>query len=1039
MPAVYAFAAHFRYVIALLFLTAFVTAIFQFQRTSVDLLPEFNPPYVEIQTEALGLSAEEVEALITVPMEVDLMNGVSWVETITSRSMPGLSSVLLTFEPGTDLFRARQMVQERMTQAHALPNVSKPPVMMQPVSSTSRILQVAMSSEKYSLIDLSVAARWILRPRLLGVPGVANVSIWGQRQRQLHIQVDPQKLHEADVSLQQVINTSGNALWFSPLTFLNASTPGSGGFIDTPNQRLTVQHLQPISTPKELSQVAIEGTGKTLGEIASISENHPPLIGDAVVDGGKGIVLIVEKFPWSDTIEVTRNVEEALVTLGRGLPDVELDASLFRPATFLEEASRAITTAVLLGFLVAVVCVFLLNRSWRRTVIIASSAVASFALSFSILRYLGGGFDLIALTGLLAASGAVFSDAILAGRAARLEAAGGTAAHGPNPVEIGYSGSRTTAAFSAVALLLLAAPILFLEGFDRSMGTALFVPFAVTIAASFATSLLLTPALASILPAGRRSGDNRPAPRAEAREDDPAFLRALKIPVLSATAALAAVAVLTFSLLDRSLAPTFNERDILINWSARTGTSNEEMFRLASQAVRELKMVPGVTNAGANIGRAIVSDKVQDVDSAELWVNIDQSADRSATLRAVEEVAYGYPGVRSQVLNYSGEKIRKPPQAADNELLVRIYGYEANILNSLAEQLRSEISAIGGISSTAIVRSEDQPVIQIKVDLEKAKIFGLKPGDIRRTSAVLLAGLEVGNLFEQQKVFDVIVWGTPDVRRSVTSVEELLIETPTGQPVRLAEVADVTVSSMPAVIERDASSRFIDVRAVVDQGKISDVAQSISATLSEIKFPLEFHAEVIGDSVASEATRARVKGLMLLSLVGLLLIAQAAFARWSLAAAVVVSTLAAMSGGVFAAAFLGGLSLGAVAGLLAGLAIALPCLMMQIHRYQVAERAGAPPSEFLGLAAVRRSAWMATAPVLVAVAFLLPALILSGRPGLEVIAPMTWVALGTSVTTLLVALLVLPILYRGFGIGSAQENEQLFADRPIEGGVSHAT
>ncbi|MGH9199277.1 MAG: efflux RND transporter permease subunit, partial [Acidimicrobiia bacterium] len=196
----------------------------QLDDTKVDTLPEFEPPTVEIQTEALGLSAAEVEQLITVPLEADLLAGVAWLDVIRSESVPGLSSIELIFEPGTDVLRARQMVQERMTQAHALPNVSKPPTMLQPTSSTSRVMMVSLTSEELSLIDMSVLARWTIRPRLLGVEGVSNVSIWGQREQQLQVQVDPQRLKDQGVSLDEVIATTGNALWVSPLTFLEAST-----------------------------------------------------------------------------------------------------------------------------------------------------------------------------------------------------------------------------------------------------------------------------------------------------------------------------------------------------------------------------------------------------------------------------------------------------------------------------------------------------------------------------------------------------------------------------------------------------------------------------------------------------------------------------------------------------------------------------------------------------------------------------------------------------------------------------------------------
>ncbi len=250
----------------------------------VEVLPEFNPPVVEVQTEALGLSAVEVEQLITVPLEADLLNGVAFVEDISSRSIAGLSSIVMQFEEGTDLLDARQLVQERLTQAAGLPNVSRAPAMVQPLSSESRVMMIGLTSNDVSLVDLGVLARWTIRPTLMGVDGVANVSVWGQREQQLQVQVDLAKLAEKRVTLQDVVNTVGNALWVTPLTFLEASTPGVGGFIDGPNQRIGIRHIPTISRPEDLAKVVVdERPDLVVGDVATIVEDHQPLIGDALV------------------------------------------------------------------------------------------------------------------------------------------------------------------------------------------------------------------------------------------------------------------------------------------------------------------------------------------------------------------------------------------------------------------------------------------------------------------------------------------------------------------------------------------------------------------------------------------------------------------------------------------------------------------------------------------------------------------------------------------------------------------------------------
>lgn len=390
--------------------------ILQLRNVPVDVLPEFSPPTVQIQTEALGLSAIEVEQLITVPMEQNLLNGVAFLDVIRSESVPGLSSIELIFEPGTDIWRARQLVQERLTQAHDLPQVSKAPQMLQPLSSTSRLMMIGLSSNELSLIETSVLARWVIRPRLMGVPGVANVATWGHRERQLQVQVDPSLLRDKGVSLNQVISTSGNALWVSPLTFLEASTPGTGGFIDTPNQRLTIQHLLPIRTAEELAQVSLEGAedrGLRLGDVAHVVEDHQPLIGDAVFSDRPGLLLVVEKLPGSDTVEVTREVEEALEELRPGLGDIQFDSTVFRPATYIENGIGHLTTALLIGGLLIILVLAAFLFEWR-TVLIAAVAIPLSLVAAGVVIYLRGTtVNAMSLAGLMVGLVAVIDDAVI--------------------------------------------------------------------------------------------------------------------------------------------------------------------------------------------------------------------------------------------------------------------------------------------------------------------------------------------------------------------------------------------------------------------------------------------------------------------------------------------------------------------------------------------------------------------------------------------------------------------------------------------------
>ncbi|HKN41249.1 MAG TPA: efflux RND transporter permease subunit, partial [Acidimicrobiia bacterium] len=345
----------------------------------VDALPEFGPTTVQIQTEAPGLAPAEVEGLVTLGLEHDLLNGIPRLAAIRSKSTLGLSSVDLIFEPGTDLLTARQVVQERLTQAHALPNVSKGPQMIQPLASTARTLLIGLSSRTLTPIETGVLARWTVRPRLMGVPGVANVAIWGQRDQQLQVQVDPKALQAQGVSLDQVIHTTGNALAVSQLSFLEASTPGTGGFVDTPNQRLGIEHILPISKPEELAQVPLDEAGARpakLGDVATVVQDHQPLIGDSV---GPMLMLVIEKLPGANTTEVTRAVDQAMEALKPGLPGVTVDSSLFRPARYVQTGIDNVIVALLVGGLLLLLALAGLLFDWRRTLVSFAAIVCSLA------------------------------------------------------------------------------------------------------------------------------------------------------------------------------------------------------------------------------------------------------------------------------------------------------------------------------------------------------------------------------------------------------------------------------------------------------------------------------------------------------------------------------------------------------------------------------------------------------------------------------------------------------------------------------------
>ncbi|OLB80156.1 MAG: hypothetical protein AUI14_07680 [Actinobacteria bacterium 13_2_20CM_2_71_6] len=893
----------------------------QLPSTPVDVLPEFSPPTVQIQTEALGLSAAEVEQLVTVPLEQDLLNGVAWLQEIRSRSVVGLSSIDLIFEPGTDVLRARQMVQERMTQAHALPHVSKPPVMIQPVSSTSRVMMVGLSSKDLSLIDISVLARWRIKPLLMGVPGVANVAIWGQRERQLQVQVDPDRMAQSNVSLSQVIKTTGNALWVSPLTFVEASTPGTGGFIDTPNQRLTIQHVLPIRTPQDLAQVRIEDTqGRpvTLGDVASVVEDHQPLIGDALVSNGPGLMLVIEKFPGANTLQVTKDVEAALEGLRPGLTGVQMDTTVFRPASFIEDALHNVGWALLVGLILVAVLLGAVFFDWRTALISLVAIPTSLVVALLVLHIRGGTFNIAVLAGLVLALGAVVDDAVgdvdhIRRRLREAREAGSEKSTAAVILEASFE-LRSTLLYATLVLLAAAVPIFFLQGVPGAFSRPLAVSYGLALLAALAVALTVTPALALIFYA-RAARVRGEAPLARWLQRGYAALAARSVhrPVRAVFAAVVLLAIglaLLPQLSGRPLLPALQDRNLRVHWDAAPGISQPEMVRVTGAASTALGAIPGVRNVGAHVGRAITSDQVVGVNSAELWVTIASTVDYATTVAKIEKVINGYPGFTRDVRSYPDERIRETLTGNGSDVVVRVFGKDMDVLRTKAEQVRQLLSQTSGVVTPKVDTPAEEPTVEIEVDLAAAQKYGLKPGDVRRATATMLSGLLVGNLFEDQKVFDVVVWGAPPTRHSLTSIQEMMIDTSDGGRVRLKDVASVRIKPNVSVIKHDGVSRRIDVTADVRGRDVDAVVADIRNRLKGVDFPLEYHAEVLGGYADRAAARNQLLGLTLAALIGVFLLLQAAFGSWRLAALLFVTLPVAVVGGVVAALLDGGLTLG---------------------------------------------------------------------------------------------------------------------------------
>jgi CzcA family heavy metal efflux pump len=1021
----------FRYLVVFTAAVLMIFGIGQIQAMPVDVFPEFAPPRVEIQTPCLGLSSAEVEALVTIPLE-EVLNGVPGLEVMRSKSVEQLSSIVLIFEPGTDLMQARQLVQERLAIATpTLPTWASPPFMLPPLSSTARTMKIGISSDELSVMDLSMITYWKIRERLLRVPGVANVAMWGERIQMLQVQVKPEQLQAYDVSVDEIIQVTSDALDVGLVQYSSGAIVGTGGFIDTPNQRLGIRHVLPIVTPEDLAHVPINGKTKgngevlRLGDVADLVEDTWPMIGDAVINDGPGLLLIVEKFPWANTLEVTQGVEEAINEMRPGLPGIDIDTTIFRPATFIETALHNLTESLLIGAGLVVVILLLFLWDWRIALISATIIPLTVVVTLLVLSFFGTTLNVMVLAGLVIAIGAVVDDAIVdvENIVRRLRQYRREGIDLPTATIILEASLEVRGAIVYASLIEMTAllPVFFMQGLSGAFFQPLAQAYVVATLVSPLVALTVTPALILILISNAPVHDRlSPIIPWLHRRYDTLLGRTIKAPRLAyaTTGVLMAAGITVWPLLGQELLPSFKERDFLMHWVTKPGTSHPEMVRITTQACKELRTIPGVRNCGSHIGQALLMDEVYGVYFGENWISVDPAVDYDATLARIQEVVDGYPGLYRDVQTYLKERIREVLTGSSHPIVVRIYGQDMAILRAKAEEVRQKLATIDGLTDLHVELLLDIPQVEIEVDLAKAQRYGLKPGDVRRAAAYLVAGEEAGDIHTANRTFDVQVWSTPETRHSLTDIRELLIDTPDGGHVRLADVADVRLVPVPNAINREGLARRINVEANVHGRDLGSVVADVERALQEVDFPRGYHPELLGEYAERQAAQQRILIAGLSAVFVILALLRVSLGSWRLAIMSFLSLPVALVGGMLAALLASGgiLSLGSLVGFLTILGVAARNGIMLISHYQHLEEQEGEP---FGHGLVMRGSRERIAPImmtaLTAGLALVPLVIAGNIPGHEIEHPMAIVILGGLVTSTLLNLFIVPTLYLRFG------------------------
>jgi CzcA family heavy metal efflux pump len=1028
MRTIVALSLRYRYLVV----AAAVALMFFGGRTlghqKVDVFPEFAPVTVEVQTECLGLSPSEVEQLVTVPLE-NALQGVPRVTEVESESVPQLSAIFLYFKGGTNVLQARQLVQERLAAASpSLPSWAAPPSMYPIVSATSRVMQVGITSTKVDPLDLSKLAFFTIRPRLLAVPGVANVAMWGETKKEIQVQANPSRLIAHKVPLDALMNTASSAVDNGLLSFTSGSSIGSGGFIETPDQRLDVSNQQVITTPKELASVPLARRGSrtlTIGDVARVRYGTPPLIGTAVVNGDPGIMLVIEKFPGANTLDVTNGILKAFAALRPGLPGIHIDTHIFRQSSFIHTAIHNLSFAVVLGCILVVFVLVAFLFQWRAALVSLLAIPLSLAAAAIVLDAEGSTINTMILAGFGVAVGVVVDDAIIdmenIVRRLRIWRAQGKRT---TPLHLLLAASlevRTAILYATLINIVAVLPVVFVGGLTGSFFRPLALAYGLAVLASMAVALTVTPALAMILmPSARLAARDPPLMGASKQVYRRVLEGALRWPRYAIAAVPAAIiaGALVLPQLGQDLFPSFREQDLLMHFDTKPGTSLAEMKRMVVRLQHNLRQIPGVEQVGAHIGQALLGEEIAGPEFSEQWIALSPHADLARTEAQVRRVASSFPGTFVDLTSYLHERIDETITTDTEDLVVRILGPSFGTLQRLSTQVTDKLS---GTSHLVDLHPQSQgfvPQIQETVEAPTAARYGLTPGNVRRQAAEMLGTVELGEIWNGGVATGVTGFTVPAIRRNLTDLEELPIDTPGGGHVPLGRVARLTVDSTPSDITRVDGSNKIDVSANISgSGNLGSATAAVESRLAGLKLPRGYHIELLGEAAERQAAQHRLLLLGLGAAIAILFLLEAAFQSVRLAAMMFLTLPVALAGGILAAwLFVGAISLGALVGLFAVLGIAARNGILMISHLQHLEYREHEP---FGTALVLRGASERLAPVLMtalATALaLVPFVIFGSRPGQEIENPMAIVILGGLATSTLMNLFVLPSLYLRFG------------------------
>ena len=1021
LKAIIRFSLRFRGVIFSLAIMAIGYGLFSLTQAKLDVFPEFSPPMSIVQTAAPGMTSEQVETLVTQPLE-NALGGMTGLQSIRSRSLQGLSSITLVFDDRANVMQARQLVTERISgAAGTLPTGVEPPKLLPLTTTTSVVRSIGITSKTRTLSDLYDAAQKIIRPQLLDVPGVADVILFGGEIRQMQIQVDPEKLARHGLAIQDVITAARQATGVR-----------GAGFIENQNQRIAINADGQVTTPQKLAGTVLRwsnGAAVHLGDVAKVAWGSAPPVGAASIMGKPGVMVVVESQYGTNTMAVTRRIEKTLAGLEPVLTrqSIHVNANVFRPANFIEASVGHLRRSLIAGALLVIAVLFLFLLNARTAVISAVAIPLSLLVAITVLTLSGASLNTMTLGGLAIALGEVVDDAIIdvenIYRRLRENRALAQPLSALHVVLRASLEVRSAVVFATFIVMLIFLPVLTLTGVGGRLFAPLGIAYILAVLASLGVALTLTPAMAlALLPKG-------PLPAHEPRTIErlkthyAALLTKVERhakTVMATVALLCAATLAILPFLSGNFIPKLREGHYIVHMGVAPGTSLAESMRIGTQVSQALLKVPGVRLVAQRAGRANDVVDPTGVQLSEFEVDLKPmgASGQSWVLYRIRQALARFPGLSTSVNTFLEERIDETISGTTAPVVVNVFGNDLEVIDRTAQQIARLVGTIRGAASVRVNSPPGTPELNVRLDPDSLSRWGFRPTEVLDAIQAAYAGSTVSQIYEGSRTRDVVVILDPAQRQSISSVSKLTVRNTSGVTVPLSALAAIHQVAGHYQITHDGGQRVQTVSINLGSRPASDFVKDAQARVNrEIKMPPGTYAVFSGESEARAQSQRNLLAYSGIALVGIALLLFLAMKDRRAVLLILANLPFALVGGVLSVVSTGGnLSLGSMVGFVTLLGISLRNSIMLISHY---EHLVHVDHLTWNMATAVRGASERLVPILmtalVTALALAPLAVTSGAPGNEIEGPMAIVILGGLITSTTLNLIILPALALRYG------------------------